>query len=284
MKLPKFAYHRPDTLEEALSVLAEFGDESKVLAGGQSLIPLLALRLSQPAHIVDIGLIAGALEVPAAGGLRIGLGVRQADVELSPVVAKAAHLMHAAAPLVGHRAIRNRGTICGSLAHADPAAEMPAVALALEAEMLIRSASGERFVGAADFFDGYLSTAVGEDELLVEVRLPAWSAAARGAIREVCRRHGDFALVGGAAVVDFDDQRRVRRAAISLFGVASTPVRMAEAEAVLVGETPSADLFSAAAAQAAAQIDPPSDLHATSAYRKHLAGVVTRQCLEACAA
>jgi carbon-monoxide dehydrogenase medium subunit len=216
--------------------------------------------------------------------LRIGLGVRQADVELSPVVAKAAPLMHAAAPLVGHRAIRNRGTICGSLAHADPAAEMPAVALALEAEMLIRSASGERFVGAADFFDGYLSTAVGEDELLVEVRLPAWSAAARGAIREVCRRHGDFALVGGAAVVDFDDQRRVRRAAISLFGVASTPVRMAEAEAVLVGETPSADLFSAAAAQAAAQIDPPSDLHATSAYRKHLAGVVTRQCLEACAA
>jgi len=279
MKLPAFTYHRPETVDETLALLSEYGDEAKILAGGQSLIPLMALRLSQPAHLVDIGRLTELATIEAVDGVVIGALTRHAEVEHSKVVAAAAPLVAGAMPFVGHRAIRNRGTACGSLAHADPAGELPAVALALDAEFVLRRADGERTVAAADFFLGYLSSDVGDAELLTQVRVPRWSTSAGWSVQEVSRRHGDYALVGMAAVLDANSAGRISHAAISLFGAASTPVRVNDAERLLVGEVPSPELFESAAEAVRANVDPPGDNHGTSAYRRHLAGVLTRRCL-----
>ncbi|MHB8466939.1 MAG: FAD binding domain-containing protein [Acidimicrobiales bacterium] len=279
MKLPGFRYHRPDTVDEALALLAEHGDEAKVLAGGQSLIPLMALRLSQPAHLVDIGTLTELATIEDRGGVAFGALARHADIEHSDLVARAAPLLSAAMPFIGHRAIRNRGTACGSLAHADPAGELPAIALALDAQFVLRAAAGERTVAAADFFLGYLSSAVGDAELLTEVRLPQWPASAGWSVQEVSRRHGDYALVGMTVVLDGDASGGISDAAIALFGASSTPVRIDAAERLLVGETPGPELFESAADAVRANVDPPGDNHGTSAYRRHLAGVLTRRCL-----
>ncbi|HZQ78853.1 MAG TPA: xanthine dehydrogenase family protein subunit M [Acidimicrobiia bacterium] len=278
--MPAFCYHRPDTVEEAAGLLAEYGADAKVLAGGQSLVPLLALRLSHPEHLVDIGRIAG-LEAVAAGpdGFTVGAGVRHAAVERSPEAGRAAPLVAAAMPHIGHRAIRNRGTVCGSLAHADPAAELPAVALATGAELVARSSTGERVIPAADFFVGYLTSALDETELLTAVRFPPWPPSTGWSVQEVSRRHGDYALVGLAAVVALDAGGRVERAALSFFGAGATPVRVGEAERVLAGQPAGAAAFAEAAAVVTATIDPPGDNHATAAYRAHVAGVLTRRCL-----
>ncbi|MDQ1500963.1 MAG: aerobic carbon-monoxide dehydrogenase medium subunit, partial [Actinomycetota bacterium] len=280
MKMPAFCYHRPTTVEEAVGLLAQYGSDAKVLAGGQSLVPLLALRLSHPEHLVDIGRIDGlsALDNDPAG-FTVGAAVRHADVELSPVTGRAAPLVAAAMPYIGHRAIRNRGTVCGSLAHADPAAELPAVALATDAELVVRSAAGERAIPAADFFLGYLTSALDETELLTAVRFPPWPTSTGGSVAEVSRRHGDYALVGLAAVVGVGDGGRIERAALSFFGAGATPVRVTEAEQVLVGEHPDPALFAEAADVVAKAIEPPGDNHATAAYRAHVAGVLTRRCL-----
>jgi carbon-monoxide dehydrogenase medium subunit len=280
VKMPAFCYHRPTTVEEAVGLLAQYGSEAKVLAGGQSLVPLLALRLSHPEHLVDIGRIDALSAVdndPA--GFTVGAAVRHADVELSPVTGRAAPLVAAAMPHIGHRAIRNRGTVCGSLAHADPAAELPAVALATDAELVVRSAAGERAIPAADFFLGYLTSALDETELLTAVRFPPWPTSTGGSVAEVSRRHGDYALVGLAAVVGVGDGGRIERAALSFFGAGATPVRVTEAEQVLVGEHPDPALFAEAADVVAKAIEPPGDNHATAAYRAHVAGVLTRRCL-----
>jgi carbon-monoxide dehydrogenase medium subunit len=184
-----------------------------------------------------------------------------------------------AMPHIGHRAIRNRGTACGSLAHADPAAELPAVAVALDATLVLRSAERERSVAASDFFTGYLTTVAEPDELLVECRLPAGSASSGWSVQEISRRHGDFALLGCAASVAADRVGRVSAAALAFFGAANIPVRVPEAEDLLVGQELSEDLFVEAAAAVQKALDPPGDLHASVAHRRHLGAVLTTRCL-----
>lgn len=275
-----FRYHRPDTVEEAVGLLAEHGADAKVLAGGQSLIPLLALRLSRPEHVIDIGRIGELHSLEdGVGGLTVEAGVPQSEVELSPVVGRAAPLLAASMPHIGHRAIRNRGTLCGSLAHADPAAELPAVALAVDAELIARSTAGERTIAAADFYLGYLTSALHDAELLTAVRCPPWPPRTGWSLQEISRRHGDFALVGLAAVMTLADDGRVERAALSFFGVGATPLRVPEAERVLVGERLEPALFTEAAGVVTKALDPPGDNHASAPYRAHVAGVLTRRCL-----
>lgn len=278
MKNPPFSYHRPESLDAALALLAEHGDDAKVLAGGQSLLPIMALRLGNPAHVVDINRVPG-LDRIATGtsGVSIGALVRHAQAERSDELASAAPLIHAAMPYIGHRAIRSQGTVCGSIAHADPAAEMPAVCLATGATMVATSVSGSREIAAADFGDGYLSTALEPTEILTEVRFPTWSTTAGGAVVEVSRRHGDYALVGLVCMIDAPGGT-IESAALSFFGVDNMPRRVTEAEASLVGSHASdPDAFAAAAEIVSATIEPSADVHATANYRRHLAGVLTRK-------
>ena len=280
MKPATFTYHRPGSVAEALTALAEH-DDAKVLAGGQSLVPLMALRLSQPDHLVDIGRLTDLGEIRALddGGVAIGALARHADVEDSALVAVRAPLVQRAMRHIGHRAIRNRGTVCGSLAHADPAAELPAVALATGAVFIARSVRGERQIRASDFFEGYLSNALLGDELLTEVRFPAWPERAGASVVELSRRHGDYALVGVAAIVELAADGTVAASALSFFGVAGTPVRVTEAETRLVGKRPTSEAFAEAARVVSEQLDPPDDNHGSRAYRKHLAGVLTKRAL-----
>jgi carbon-monoxide dehydrogenase medium subunit len=274
-----FDYHRPETVDEAVALLETHGEDGKVLAGGQSLLPLLALRLTQFEHLIDIGRVQSlqSIDVDDNGSVSVGAAVTHASVETSDAMAAAAPAVAGAMPHVGHRAIRSRGTVCGSLAHADPAAELPAVALALDAEMLVQGSAGQRTVAARDFFVGYLSTAMGEDELLVAVRFPAWARRAGWSVQEVSRRHGDFALVGLVTTLEIDESGLLRRPALSFFGVANTPVRIAEAEQLLDGNAPDPALFAEAADAVKATVEPTGDDHASSEYRVHVAGVLTRR-------
>ncbi len=278
MKAAPFRYHRPDTLAEALALLAEHGDDAKVLAGGQSLVPLMAMRMGRPAEIVDIGRISELADIVIGddGSCSLGALVRHATVERSAEVAAHAPLVHRAMPFIAHRAIRTRGTVVGSIAHADPAAEMPAVALALGATMTATSSSGERTIAASDFFQGYLQTALRADEILTRVTFPAWPRGAVGSVVEVARRHGDYALVGLVTKIELDGGT-VTDAALAYFGAASTPIRVGEAEQLLVGTSAPPATVAEAAAVVADLLEPPADLHGTTAYRKHLGGVLTRR-------
>jgi aerobic carbon-monoxide dehydrogenase medium subunit len=276
VKMPAFRYHRPSTVEEAIGLLAEYGSDAKVLAGGQSLVPLLALRLSHPEHLVDIGRIAG-LDGAEDGpdGFTIGAAARHADVELSPVTTKAAPLVAAAMPHIGHRAIRNRGTVCGSLAHADPAAELPAVALATGAELIARSSTGERRIPAADFFLGYLTSALDETEVLTAVRFPPWPGRTGWSVQEISRRHGDYALVGVGVQLELAEDGTIARAGIGMCGAGAVPIKATEAETLLQGEAPTEALFVEASVKAAEQADPEGDIHATADYRRDMVRVLT---------
>lgn len=282
MKPAAFAYHRPATLDEALALLAASGGEAKPLAGGQSLIPAMNFRLARPGALVDLnGLAELAYLRPAEGGVAIGAMTRQRAVEESPLVRRAAPLVAEAMPFIAHAQIRNRGTVGGSLAHADPAAELPAVMLALDARFVARSGSCARTIPAALFFTGLFSTALTPDELLVEIRLPPLPAQSGTAFAEVARRRGDYALVGVAAVLGLDARGRCRDARIALLSVGSGPVLAGEAARLLAGELPSDELWRAAGAAAATKdIDPPADIHAGAAYRRQLAAVLTRRALE----
>ncbi len=276
-----FVYHCPKTLDEALSLLGERGGEAKVIAGGQSLLPMMAMRLSSPAHLVDIGQIDSlhAIEGVHLGGvISIGANVRHAEIERSDAV-RDQPLLARVAPLIGHRAIRNRGTVCGSIAHADPAAEWPAAAVALDAEIVVASMSGSRTVRAVDFFQGFLTTVLRDDEMVTHVRWPSSLHRVGSAVHEVSRRHGDFAMCGAMAVLSLADDGIIDRASIALFGIASMPVRATEAEHVLRGQTPTASLFAEASAIAGRHIDPSSDLHATAAYRRHVTASLIARCL-----
>lgn len=276
MKNPPFNYHRPESLDETLALLAEHGDEAKILAGGQSLLPVMALRLGRPEHLIDIGALPGLDSITVDNGVSLGALVRHAQAEKSPEIAEHAPLVAAAMPHVGHRAIRNRGTVVGSIAHADAAAEMPAVCLATNAQMTLSSTGGTRVVTAADFFQGYFATALKPNEMLTTVEFPAWSPTAGGTVVEVSRRHGDYAMVGLACAIDAPEGV-IANAALAFFGVASTAVRVPEAEAVLVGNPPSEEAFSAAARIVSEILEPDSDIHATASYRRHIAGVLTRK-------
>jgi len=283
MKLPPVEYEAPTTVADATGLLAEYGDEASVLAGGQSLIPLLALRLARPEVLIDINGIAELSGVSADGGqVRIGAVTREYLAEESEIVADTVPLLAAALPLIGHEAIRSRGTIGGSLAHADPAAELPAVARALDAEFVVRGPSGVRVIPAAQWFEGYLTTSRGPDELLVEVRFPAARPGTGTSFQEVARRHGDFAIVGLAASLVMSGEV-ISDARLAFAGVADVPVRAAAAEDLLVGERPSAELFDEAARRATADLDPPADLHGSSDYRKTVAAAVVRRGLRAAA-
>ena len=276
MKNPPFNYHRPATLDEALALLAEHGDDAKVLARGQSLLPVMALRLGRPEHVIDIGAIDSLASIVVDNGVRIGAMVRHAVAEKSADVAQHAPLVAAAMPHVGHRAIRNRGTVVGSIAHADAAAEMPAVCLATDATMHIGSSAGTRDVAADEFFHGHFTTAVEPNELLTAVQFPPWSATAGGTVVEVSRRHGDYAMVGLACMIDAPEGV-VASAALAFFGVSSSAVRVAAAEAALVGQQPTTAAFEKAASIVADSLEPDSDIHATAAYRRQLAAVLTRK-------
>jgi carbon-monoxide dehydrogenase medium subunit len=283
VKLPPVEYEAPATIAEAVDLLAEHQDEASVLAGGQSLIPLLALRLARPAVLIDINSLRELSGVSAADGwVAVGAMTREYEAEESATIAGAVPLLAAALPLIGHEAIRSRGTIGGSLAHADPAAELPAVARALDAELVVRSRSGDRVIPAAQWFEGYLATARRPDEILVEARFPAAGPGTGAAFQEVARRHGDFAMVGLAASLTLTDGT-VSDARLAFSGVADVPVRAADAEDLLVGETPSADLFEEAARLAIAGLDPPADLHGSAEYRKKVAATLVRRGLRAAA-
>jgi aerobic carbon-monoxide dehydrogenase medium subunit len=283
MKLPPVEYEAPTTVAEAVDLLAEYGDEASVLAGGQSLIPLLALRLARPEVLIDINRIDELAGVSAANGdVAIGAMTREYVAEESGTVADTLPLLAAALPLIGHEAIRSRGTIGGSLAHADPAAELPAVARALDAEFVVRGPSGERVIPAAQWFDGYLTTSRRPDELLTEVRFPAAGPVTGVSFEEVARRHGDFAIVGLATSLVLSDGV-ISDARLAFAGVSDVPFRAAAAEDLLAGERPSAELFDEAARRATEDLDPPADLHGSSDYRKTVAAAVVRRGLRAAA-
>jgi aerobic carbon-monoxide dehydrogenase medium subunit len=280
VKPAPFDYFTPATLDEALALLAEHGADAKPLAGGQSLIPAMNFRLARPAVLVDLNRISELAYVRAESGVAIGAMTRQRVVERSDVVARAAPLLAEALPSIAHPQIRNRGTVGGSIAHADPSAELPAVMLALEARFQARSATGERSIPAVDFFQGMLETALAPGELLVEIALPPLPARTGTAFLEVARRHGDYALVGVAAIVTLDARGRCQEARIGLLSVGDGPVLATEAANLLAGQTPSADLLRAAGDAAATHdIDPPSDIHASAAYRRQLVAVLTRRAL-----
>ena len=279
MKPAPFAYYAPATLGEALELLARYGEEAKVLAGGQSLVPAMNFRLAQPTVLVDLGRIdglAGITETPE--GLRIGAMTRQRAVERSPSVARRSPLLAETLPSIAHPQIRTRGTFGGSLAHADPAAELPAVARVLGARFRLVSTEGERWLDADHFFTGLFETALAPDELLTEIVVPDSPTGTGWAFDEMSRRHGDYALVGVAATMTYEDGR-VSRVRIALLSVGEGPVRAIEAENVLGGESPSPSLFEAAATAVADSIDPPADLHASAEYRRHLARVLVRRVL-----
>jgi carbon-monoxide dehydrogenase medium subunit len=277
MKLSPVDYEAPGTVAEALDLLAEHQDEASVLAGGQSLIPLLALRLAQPAVLIDINGVAGLSGVSQTDGwVTIGATTREYVAEESATIAESVPLLAAALPLIGHEAIRSRGTVGGSLAHADPAAELPAVARALNAEFVVRGPSGERVVPAAEWFEGYLTTSRGPDELLTEVRFLAARPGTGTSFQEVARRHGDFAMVGLATSVTLN-AGTITDARLAFAGVSDVPARATAAEELLEGERPTAELFGEAARVAAADIDPPSDLHGSAEYRKKVAAALVRR-------
>jgi aerobic carbon-monoxide dehydrogenase medium subunit len=280
MKPPRFDYLVPRSLDEALGLLAQHGEEAKVLAGGQSLVPLLNFRLVRPAHVVDLN------EVPGLDGIRvddgrlaIGAMTRQRQAETSALVRERCPLLAEAMPQVGHVQIRNRGTVGGSLAHADPAGELPAVVAALDGELVLRSRRGERRLAPHEFFVGYLTTAAAPDELLVEARVPVTPPRTGTAFMEVSRRHGDFALVGVAATVTLDAGGVCTACAIALTGVGPTPVVARDAARALVGVKPTDDALMDVGRRVAGALMPDSDLHASADYRKHLAGVLTRRAL-----
>jgi aerobic carbon-monoxide dehydrogenase medium subunit len=277
MKLPPVEYEAPTTVADAVDLLAEHLDEASVLAGGQSLIPLLVMRLARPAVLVDINGIDELSGVSATDGwVTVGAMTREYVAEESETVADAVPLLAAALPLIGHEAIRSRGTIGGSLAHADPAAELPAVARALDAEFVVRGPFGERVVPAAEWFEGFLTTARRPDELLTQVRFPAAEPGTGISFQEVARRHGDFAIVGLAASLTLS-QGAISDARLAFAGMSDVPIRAADAEDLLVGETPSAELFEEAARRATGDLDPPGDLHGSPDYRMKVAAALVRR-------
>lgn len=279
MKPAPFSYHAPNTVAEAVNLLAELGDGAKVLAGGQSLIPMLALRLAVFEHLVDIGRIAELSGIERRdGGLWVAAGTTEAAVGASAEVASAVPLLANATPLIGHFQIRNRGTLGGSIAHADPAAEYPAVALALDASMEVVSPKGRRTIEACDFFAGLWSTNMEPDELLVGVSFPIWGGRSGFAVEEFARRHGDFAIAGAAVGVELDDGDRIRRCAIGLIGLGSTPERAWAAERAFTGravDDVQPDELGHLAMEGLDSV--PSDLHGSAAYRKRVgAAMVAR--------
>jgi carbon-monoxide dehydrogenase medium subunit len=281
MKPAPFLYHAPETVAEVLALLSEHGDEAKVLAGGQSLIPTMNFRLAQPSVLIDINRVADleGIEVTADGTLRIGATTRQRALERSAEVAARSPLLFEAVPFVAHAQIRNRGTVGGNLAHADPRSEFPAVMLALGADLRIRGTGGERTVGATDFFRGLFATALGPQELLVGADVPPDAPGSGSAFVELSRRNGDYALAGVACRLTLREGR-ISDPRVGFLSAGDRPLLATEAMRVLEGQEPGEALFREAAEAARHDVRPIEDVHASVAYRTHLFGVITRRALE----
>jgi aerobic carbon-monoxide dehydrogenase medium subunit len=279
MKAPPFEYHAVSSLEETVALLGEYGDDAKVLAGGQSLVPLLALRLARPEHVVDINRVPAFGTIEDRDGLRVGPLVRQREAERSPTVRSANPLLAAALPFIGHTAIRNRGTVAGSIAHADPAAELPTVLTVLEGHVEATSKRGTRAIPASQLFQGFLTTDLASDELVSAVQFPPWTPGTGWSYQEFSRRSGDFAVVGVAVVLRLDEEGLIREGRIALAGVDATAVRANTAEVALAHQRPSEQLWASVAVEAAGDLRPPSDLHGSTPYRRHLAQTLIRRAL-----
>jgi carbon-monoxide dehydrogenase medium subunit len=279
MKPPRFHYHDPQTTADVLSLIGAH-ENAKLLAGGQSLMPMLNMRFVLPDHVVDLNRVADLAYIRLAGDtLEIGAMTRQRDIEFSDVVAGRLPLMREAIEHVGHRQTRNRGTLGGSLCHMDPAAELLAVAAASDAVVTIAGPGGTREIAFADFPAAYMTPAMGPDELLTGVRFPLWKSGHGYAFVEFARRHGDFAVVSAAALLEEDSSGKIARASLTIGGTGPAPLRMAEVERALVGQRASDALFREAC-ERCRKIDAMGDVHAPASYRQHLAAVLSRRALE----
>jgi aerobic carbon-monoxide dehydrogenase medium subunit len=285
MKLPAFEYACPSTLREAVALLASGEGDAKVLAGGQSLVPMMAFRVASPALVVDLRKLSELRRIDVTGvGVRLGAMVRWRDIEDDARLDTAHPLLKAAIREVAHYQIRNRGTVGGSIAHADPAAEMPGIAVTCDAEIAVVGRAGERTIRAGDMFIAPLTTALAADEIIVEIRLPAWPSGRRWAFEEFARRRGDFAMAGTALFYDTDGGGKAHNAHVGAIGVGDRPQRLAAAEAEIDGRVVDIVVSERAGAAASGAVTPQSDIHASAAYRKALLGTLVERALQsACA-
>jgi carbon-monoxide dehydrogenase medium subunit len=284
MKLPPFDYACPTTLPEAIELLAS-NDDAKAIAGGQSLVPMLAFRLAQPSLLVDLRKLADLRGIRISdAGVTLGAMVRWRDIEDDERLETAHPLLKAAIAHVAHYQIRNRGTVGGSIAHADPAAEMPGIAMTCDAEIAVVGKSGAHVIQAADFFQGALTTALTTDEIIVEIRLPAWPAGRRWGFQEFARRRGDFAMAAAAVFYDQDERGKARNAHVGVIGVGDRPLRLTAVEDVLNGETIDEATIAKADAATSAAVEPQDDIHASAAYRRSLVGTMVERALKSAAA
>jgi carbon-monoxide dehydrogenase medium subunit len=278
MKPPAFQYHDPKTVAEAVGLLARL-DNAKLLAGGQSLMPMLNMRFVLPDHVIDLNRVEGMSGIRETGGaLEIGAMTRQRDLEFSDLIKAKCPLLHQAIQHIGHRQTRNRGTIGGSLCHLDPAAELVTVCAAHDATVIVAGPDGVREIAFADFPAGYLTPAIELNEIVTSIRIPLWPAGHKAAFVEFSRRHGDFAIVSAAALLQIDGGR-ISRASLTIGGVAVAPVRATEVEKAITGQAPSSALF-AKACESCRGIEAMADIHASADYRQHLAAVLSRRALE----
>jgi aerobic carbon-monoxide dehydrogenase medium subunit len=278
MKLPQFEYACPTTLSEAVSLLAAREGDAKVLAGGQSLMPMMAFRIAQPSLLVDLRKLQGLSEIKISNdGVRLGALVRWRDIEDNSLLASAHPLLKAAVAHVAHYQIRNRGTVGGSVAHADPAAELPGIAVTCEADIAVMGKLGARTIKAADFFLGALTTALKADEIIIEVRLPPWPRVRRWGFEEFARRRGDFAMAGVAAFYDIDKAGKASNAHIGVIGIGDRPHRLPAAEAALNGRVVDVATIARVEAAACAAVEPQDDIHASAAYRRALVGTLVER-------
>ena len=285
MKLPPFEYACPATLTEAVALLASHDGEAKPIAGGQSLMPMMAFRIAQPSLLVDLRKLPELNRITIdKTGVRLGAMVRWRDVQDDKRLETAHPLLQAAIEHVAHYQIRNRGTVGGSVCHADPAAEMPGVAVTCDAEMTAMGKGGQRVIKAEDFFLGALTTALKPDEILTEVRLPAWPAARRFGFQEFARRRGDFAMAGVAVFYDTDASGKAGNAHVGVIGVGDRQRRLAKAEAAINGRAIDDATIARAAEAASAEVEAQGDIHASAAYRRALTGTLLERALKSAAA
>jgi CO/xanthine dehydrogenase FAD-binding subunit len=278
MKPATFEYHDPTTLDETLDLMSRFGDQARLLAGGQSLVPLMNFRLLRPAHLIDLNRVSELNYLKTENAvLRIGAMTRQRDLERSADVAEHWPLLRDATAFIGHIQIRNRGTVGGSLAHAFPSAELPMAMVTLDASFVLEAKNNQRTVGAEDFFLSYMTTALEPGELLAEVKVPPLPANTGWSFQEVSRRHGDFALAGAAAVLALDANDHIHHARLTLTG--TTPIRATRAEELLLGQKLSESLFREAARRATEGVEQDSDIHASAEYRRSACEALARRAL-----
>jgi aerobic carbon-monoxide dehydrogenase medium subunit len=279
MKPAAFKYFDPETIPEAVALLAQYGGDGKVLAGGQSLMPMLNMRLARVEALIDLNRVGDLSYIlPCGSGVAIGAMTRQRRLESDRLVAERAPLLPELVTLIAHAQIRSRGTVGGSVAHGDPGAELPAAVLALDVELIVVGPDGERTLTPDELYLGYLVTALEPEEVLRELRFPSLPPGTGCSVKEIARRHGDFALAGVIAVLTYQPPH-LSDARLAYFGLGGRPLRFPDVERLLVGAVPSEAVFDAAARLAAASVQPGEDIHGTVAYRRSLAGTVTRRAL-----